>query len=858
VQGVEETREPARKNRDVETDYVTDDMHEQGTENVKSPEHQDATGIAGESASPGTRGGQVLAHALNTPEPVRVRTAQSGRRGELAWAEPERPNTANMSSGRFQTFLSPVSLEDPEEIKRQIQFKEHVIQTLREHCDKEIRFLQGEVQNLKKLLEDRTSQLVEKIHPVNLQSQAAWQPGRTKAKQDSMRQPNGPKAPRGASLFDAFQLAIKTRRQEKVDSGIASSHEEIEAEQRREWWRNRAVVDRKALNSAKWAAVFGMLGCACGMIQNELVLQEADPTEFRMDLCKGLNSILTLICLLIIYRYYWMRAVIFRINRHCRRLVRFDANISFGHIASSWGFWLEVLVVGGHCPPFYTTEYSTNSFDNDVVYRVETLAALFNTLRIYLFFRWLRDYELSTMAKRHTIASFAGAKFDSVYIFKRWLHGWNASLFLTFFWGLCIFMLAYWYRSAEITACYLKTTKMHEVCSKSRSSEWILYAKTFEHINQYYIWDSLWLMYITTASIGYGDTSPKTNMGRVCAGAIAVLGMLLGALLIAAIMANLEWTPHELSILRILERAKAKEQVKAYALAKLKNRMKQLLENYRKKKRNASRSQASGKSGLAGCFPGLLEAFSLRTPLIIEEGQELTNRLRELQRHIAKDLGDLQPDEIKFDRLYQSCRYVENAVKSIHDRLEEDDFVDSLIAAQNRRLEDKKDKTQTAHTFEELERSKLQDGAPAANKPSQGAGHAWLKVQQTRSQIKKQAGGQERMVLETQREAEKANILRVLRTVSESLHWSRDKHVLTQKLHRANKILVFVSCVGTCLSLVGNEMVIMGYGSVLMLDFCKTVNSFCSVACVLLLGYIYWTTYLLREVSIVLHLGQPA
>ena len=509
----------------------------------------------------------------------------------------------------------------------------------------------------------------------------------------------------------------------------------------------------------------------------ELVLQEADPTEFRMDLYKGLNSIFTLICLLIIYRYYWMRAVIFRINRHCRRLVRFDANISFGHIASSWGFWLEVLVVGGHCPPCYTTEYWTNSFDNDVVYRVETLAALFNTLRIYLFFRWLRDYELSTMAKRHTIASFAGAKFDNVYIFKRWLHGWNASLFLTLFWGLCIFLLAYWYRSAEITACFLKTTKMHEVCSKSRSSEWILYAKTFEHINQYYIWDSLWLMYITTASIGYGDTTPKTNMGRVCAGAIAVLGMLLGALLIAAIMANLEWTPHELSILRILERAKAKEQVKAYALAKLKNRMKQLLENHRKKKRNASRSQASGKSGLAGCFSGFLEAFSLRTPLIIEEGQELTNRLRELQRHIAKDLGDLQPDEIKFDRLYQSCRYIENAVKSIHDRLEEDDFVDSLIAVQNRRLEDKKDKPQTVHTFDELERSKLQDGAPAANKSSQGAGHAWLKVQQTRSQIKKQAGGQEMMVLETQREAEKANILRVLRTVSESLHWSRDKHV---------------------------------------------------------------------------------
>ena len=858
---MEETRELARKNGDVDTD----DMHmfQEMTENVKSPQHQDAARSAGESSRPGTGGEQVLnavAHALNTPEPevevVQVPTLPSGRRGERTWTDPEGPKTANMSSNRIKKYRSPVCLEDPEEIKRQIRFKKHVIQNLREHCDKEIGFLQAEVQNLEKMLEDRRRPLVEKIHHVHLQEQAAvvaWQPERTIDKQDTTWQPNGPKAPWGASLFDQFQLAIKTRRQEQVDTGIASSHEEIEENKRREWWRNRAVVDKKALNAAKWAAVFGMLGCACGMIQNELVLQEVDPTEFRMDLCKCLNSIFTLICLLIIYRYYWLRAVIFRINRHCRRLVRFDANISFGHIASSWVFWLEVLIVGVHCPPFYTNEYWTDSFDNIVVYRIETIAALLNTIRIYLFFRWLRDYELSKMAKRHTIESFAGAKFNNKYICKRWLHGWNASLFLTLVWGLCIFMCAYWYRSAEITACYLKTTKMQEICNHSRSSEWILYAKTFEHTNQYYIWDSLWLMYITTASIGYGDITPKTHMGRFCAGAITVLGMLLGALLIAAMMANLEWTPHELSILRILERAKAKEQVKAHALAKLRNRMKQLLENYRKKKRNASRPQAFGKTGLSGlkmgCFSEFLEAFKFGTPLIIHEGQELTKCLRELQRQVAKDLADLQPDDTKFDRLYRRCRYIGNAVKSIHDRLE------------SRRLEDKKEKTQTPHTFEELYRSsryasKLQEGA--TNKPSQEAGHAWLKVQRIRNQIKKLAGGKEVMNLETQREAERAKALRVLNAMRGSLHWSRDKKVLSQNLQLANKVLAFVGCCGTCLSLVQNEMVIMGYGSVLMLDFCKTVNSFCSVFCVLLLCYIYWMTFLLRAVSIVLQLGQPA
>jgi len=45
--------------------------------------------------------------------------------------------------------------------------------------------------------------------------------------------------------------------------------------------------------------------------------------------------------------------------------------------------------------------------------------------------------------------------------------------------------------------------------------------------------------------------------------------------------------------------------------------------------------------------------------------------------------------------------------------------------------------------------------------------------------------------------------------------------------------------------------VIMGYGSVFMLNFCKTANSACSVVCVLLLANIYWLKYLLKGVSIV-------
>jgi hypothetical protein len=824
-------------------DEWVDDVHDQGTENgMQSPEHLDAAKSAGKSASP-----------------------------------------PDNKIERFKKYLSPISLEDPQEIKRQIRFKKQIIQTLREHCDREIELLEGEVQTLEQKLESKRRPLIEKLNEAKLQEQADKKNGST-------GQSKGFKG----SLYDEFQTAIKARRQRLVACGFASSHEQIEENNKKMWFRNRDIVDKKALSATKWAAVFGMLGCACGVIQNEMVFQEMDPADLWMNVLKVLNSFFTVTCLLIIYRYYWLCALIFRINRHCRRLVKLETYISFVDVASSWGFWLEVVLVGAHCPPFFTSEHWTESLGNIVVYRIETLAALLNTMRIYLVFRWLRDLEFSKMAKRHTIESFTGAKFNNVYIFKRWLHGWNATLFLTFVWILCIFMEGYWFRAAEVTACYLKTTKMQEICSQTQAREWVLYARTFEHINQYYIWDSLWLMYITTASIGYGDYTPKTHMGRFCAAVVAIQGMLLGALLIAAIMANLEWTPNELSTLRILERFKAKEQLKDLAIGKLKRRMRQILHNYRKKKRDAWLAQASSglsmttgrpraeyKTGLAGLWEGCLMVLSvlgLSTTLMIREGQELTSRLRNLQRHISKDLGDLQPDDAKLDRLHRRIKYIENAVNSIHDRLEEGDFLDSLVGAQRNRLEVKKNKTTIAQhnaflgTLRKLERSDLRSSGtspklsismpvkglscfspstPGSAAKTPAPTSKWLKVQRLRNEIKKLTRDSAvTEFLQTQREAEKNVAVKVLEAMQEIHHWSRDKTILSRNLYVANVALAFFGCLGTCLSLVQNEMVIMGYGSVFMLDSCKTFNSICSLICVLLLAYIYWVKYLLKAVSI--------
>jgi hypothetical protein len=122
-------------------------------------------------------------------------------------------------------------------------------------------------------------------------------------------------------------------------------------------------------------------------------------------------------------------------------------------------------------------------------------------------------------------------------------------------------------------------------------------------------------------------------------------------------------------------------------------------------------------------------------------------------------------------------------------------------------------------------------------------------VNRLRKEVKNESAADMEEALQIQREAKKAKAMQIVEALSDARHWSRDKEILSKYIHLSNRVLTFVGCFGTCLSLVQNEMVMNGYGSVFTLNFCKAVNSMSSVICVLLLVYIYWTKHRLRAVS---------
>jgi hypothetical protein len=74
---------------------------------------------------------------------------------------------------------------------------------------------------------------------------------------------------------------------------------------------------------------------------------------------------------------------------------------------------------------------------------------------------------------------------------------------------------------------------------------WIVNGKQYLKINDLQFHNAVWLMFVTSSTVGYGDFVPETHAGRLVAAAAALSGIILASLLTAALCNFLRWTPEE-------------------------------------------------------------------------------------------------------------------------------------------------------------------------------------------------------------------------------------------------------------------------------------------------------------------------
>ena len=105
-----------------------------------------------------------------------------------------------------------------------------------------------------------------------------------------------------------------------------------------------------------------------------------------------------------------------------------------------------------HVPPGFTLEVGSLNFDNFVLYRAESLGACWACLRLYLFWRVVRNAVLAQLPKRHTVAAFGYLRLSSALASKVLLNGPLAMTAILGAWLAALLIAAYWYRAFEVPA----------------------------------------------------------------------------------------------------------------------------------------------------------------------------------------------------------------------------------------------------------------------------------------------------------------------------------------------------------------------------------------------------------------------
>lgn len=324
------------------------------------------------------------------------------------------------------------------------------------------------------------------------------------------------------------------------------------------WHRTIANIQERKSLRCRQAGLFGVLGTMFAMGQNEWLMTGGRPSDGVMFFLKASNTMLTVICIICILRAYYLAAISKRLHLHVHHLR--DMNLEKVGYGWIWdpALCMELLILAIHNPPFLSRSFIMEDMGPNIyVLRSETMMASFNMVRLYLIWRVIRDWMVDDLPKRFTLAGFQRLKIGTSFAIKRMLNSWYAIVYLALAWFAILFLLAYWFRAVEITACQLPgipAEEMHERCLEQGATEWGIGRNAFTKVNDYYMYNAIWFMIVTSTSVGYGDVVPTTSLGRMVASFSGVVGLVFMSLLTASMANQLQWSPGEASANVILKR----------------------------------------------------------------------------------------------------------------------------------------------------------------------------------------------------------------------------------------------------------------------------------------------------------------
>ena len=332
--------------------------------------------------------------------------------------------------------------------------------------------------------------------------------------------------------------------------------------------------------------VIAMLSVIASVIAAETVYKNraeigGDFTDLGKDnLADALKFVSTVFTIVLCGIIFATRYTTFRIVRLKRQVI---PGQDFFHTTALKETVLEVLLAAIHCPMFcYANLKSYNPQGLLIIYDWDSLLStvmLFIRMRIAIRIALNETIGVETPTIR-IISKTMRIRFESYFAARQLLDNKPIITNLAVY-ALAVAMLSYAIRVAERPVC-LQTA--HLDSSPAPGCPW-------KDIESPY--NALWLIFVTSLTVGYGDLYPVTHFGRFIVIIAAVLGIILIALVVTAVANLAKFNADELRGRNLIDRrtlAQARRKIAGHVVGQALLFRRDRLRNFVKTDSNSSAS----------------------------------------------------------------------------------------------------------------------------------------------------------------------------------------------------------------------------------------------------------------------------
>lgn len=318
-------------------------------------------------------------------------------------------------------------------------------------------------------------------------------------------------APEGEMEWGATKYFVRIPTRLKIDH----PHPAVASMKYRTFSEYDSMVERLSVVLAVLATVCCVLTVLILQVQWDDLASPAvyTPSDLGQAL-KVINSLLTLITMFVLYKYYRLQMDLdsIRFDLYTRK------RIPFWSSHRKWLFLVEILVAFVHTPPFmdFSTTFLGHHFDRFI----EDKMNIFIFIRLYQWLRVVRDRSAVYKWRKWVLQSgrlhSGHPHFDAFYVVKTHFYAspWIFTISLVF-------------------AAIVHFAFFVYICE--RDNDPVLW--TYKN--------SVYFMCVTMTTVGYGDMSPASGYGRMFALSAALVGVCLAALLVTALMNSLQLSPNQ-------------------------------------------------------------------------------------------------------------------------------------------------------------------------------------------------------------------------------------------------------------------------------------------------------------------------